>query len=348
MLRCGPRVVGAPRRGDPFDVTNPGGAATEPAVVGIDVGGTKALGVVIDGRGRTIAQEKWPTPRGAAAIIDTLTGLTRALTTRVEASHHVRGVGVGIAGLVDNNGRLRRAPNLGDSDEFAVRDLLEPEVGLPVFVDNDANCAARAELFHGMGQGVAHALLITLGTGIGGGVIVDGRVVRGAAGMAGEPGHMMVDPDGPPCVCGLKGCWERYASGAGLANLGRVAADAGHLSTVLDQIDGDTNALRGEHLTRAARLDNAEARAVLDRFAWWVAVGMANCAALTDPEVIIVGGGLVRDWDLLGPRVTAHLDDLLLARRHRPPIRIEPAVAGEAAGAVGAGVLAATETGILS
>lgn len=316
------------------------------AVVGIDVGGTKSLGLVLDAAGEIVVQEKWPTPRGAHEIVKTLAGLATELVERTAHTHQVRGVGVGIAGLIDRQGRLRRAPNLVGSDEFAVRDLLEPEVAMPVFVDNDANCAARAELHVGVAQGVDHALLITLGTGIGGALIVDGRIDRGAAGMAGEPGHMLVDPTGPRCVCGLTGCWERYASGAGLAHLARQAEAAGKLTAVADDV-GDPAELRGEHVTRAARLGDPEAIAVLDTFARWIAIGMANCAALLDPELIIVGGGLVRDWDLFGNQVEHHLAQVLVAADHRPAIRVEAATAGEAAGALGAAYLAAAETGVV-
>ena len=317
-----------------------------PAVIGVDIGGTKSLGLVLDGDGNVVLEERWPTREGAAAVIDMLEEITDELRGRVGDDLDVRGVGVGVAGLVDSSGRLRKAPNLVDADEFAIRDLLEPRVGMPVMVDNDANCAARAELHVGMAAGVQHALLITLGTGIGGALISQGRVVRGAAGMAGEPGHMLVDPNGPECVCGLKGCWERYASGAGLAYLARQAAAEGRLAAVLAQVDGDEEALRGEHVTRAARLGDADAAAVLDTFAWWVTVGMANCAAMSDPEVIIVGGGLVRDWDLFGPRVARLLGTVLVAAEHRPPIRVEPAQAGEAAGALGAAFLAGEGTGV--
>lgn len=317
-----------------------------PAVVGIDVGGTKSLGLVLDSSGEVVLQEKWPTPKGATEIVDTLAGLTKELVERGADTHHIRGVGVGIAGLVDNEGRLRRAPNLIGSDEFAVRDLLEPEVAMPVFVDNDANCAARAELHVGVAREVSHALLITLGTGIGGALVVNGQIDRGAAGMAGEPGHMMVDPQGPRCVCGQIGCWERYASGAGLAHLARLAAESGALGSVVDEV-GSVAAIRGEHVTRAARLGDSDAAAVLETFARWVAIGMANCCALLDPELIVVGGGLVRDWDLFGERVVAHLDDVLVASAHRPQIRVRAATAGEAAGALGAAFLAAAETGVV-
>ena len=235
-------------------------ASPEPCVIGIDVGGTKSLGVVLDQAGEVVVQEKWPTREGAAAVTEMLADLCRELTERAGPGRRVRGLGVGIAGLVDSMGRLRRAPNLTDADEFAIRDLLEPLVGLPVLVDNDANCAARAELHVGVAVGVRHAVLITLGTGIGGALVVDGRVVRGAAGMAGEPGHMLVDPAGPKCVCGLSGCWERYASGAGLAYLGRQAAGRGDLDGVLATVSGDADRIRGEHVTRAARLGRRPGR----------------------------------------------------------------------------------------
>lgn len=320
-------------------------ARSEPCVIGIDIGGTKCLGVVIDQRGKIIVRQKRPTHQGAAAVTRSLAALARDLIAEAGPNNDVRGVGIGIAGLVDSIGRLRRAPNLVDADEFAVRDLVEPEIGLPVVVDNDANCAARAELAVGVAQGVRHAVLVTLGTGIGGALIADGAVVRGSNGMAGEPGHMMVDPSGPLCVCGLRGCWERYASGAGLVHLARLAADRGELGGVLSST-GSLEALRGEHVTRAARLGDDEAAAVLDTFSWWIAVGIANCAALSDPELIIVGGGLVRDWDLLADRVNGYLAQVLVGARHRPRLRVEPASAGEAAGALGAAMLAATETGV--
>ncbi|MCP4225528.1 MAG: ROK family protein [Actinomycetia bacterium] len=315
-------------------------------VIGIDIGGTKTLGIVIDETGEVLLTERRPTREGASAVTELLAELTLELEDRVGPEREVRGLGVGIAGLVDSMGRLRRAPNLVDADEFAIRDLLEPLVKMPVMVDNDANCAARAELHVGVAVGVSHAVLITLGTGIGGALVVDGKVVRGAAGMAGEPGHMMVDASGPKCVCGLVGCWERYASGAGLAYLGRRAARDGKLAAVCVEAGGSPGAIRGEHITRAARLGDADAAAVLDEFAWWVSVGMANCAVMSDPEMIVVGGGLVRDWDLFGPRVRRYLDEVLLASEHRPAIRVEPAAAGEAAGALGAALLAAKETGL--
>lgn len=320
--------------------------ATTPAVVGIDVGGTKSLGLVIDRDAGILVERRTPTPSGADGVVEMLRETVEALVVAAGPEVAVRGVGVGVAGLVDGRGRLRRAPNLLDADGLEIGERLAPLVALPVVVDNDANCAARAELEVGIARGVRDAVLITLGTGIGGALICQGEVVRGAAGMAGEPGHMIVDPDGPVCVCGGRGCWERYASGAGLAHLAREAAAEGGLDRLVGELRGDLAALRGEDVTRAAREGDAGALAVLDRFARWVAVGLANCAAMSDPELIIVGGGLVRDWDLYGDGVRDHLGQLLVGARHRPPIRIEPAAVGEAAGALGAALLARREVGL--
>jgi glucokinase len=184
---------------------------------------------------------------------------------------------------------------------------------------------------------------VTLGTGIGGAVISDGTVVRGAEGMAGEPGHMLVDPNGPICACGMRGCWESYASGTGLVNLATQAISAGRLSAIVEELEGEVEKITGEHVTSAARKGDEEAIRVIDAYSWWVAVGLANCAALIDPEIIILGGGLIKEWELLGPRVRTAFDQLLIGASQRATVRIEPAAAGELAGAVGAALLAATE-----
>ncbi len=311
---------------------------TAPAVIGIDIGGTKALGVVHDGEGATLAQHRRPTLVGVDSLIDTLESLVEQLAS--SAAAEIGAVGLGIAGLVDLDGRVRRSPNLVEADDFPVGPMLAARLGMPVLVDNDANCAARAEVDGGALQGISHGLLVTLGTGIGGALVCDGNVVRGAGGMAGEPGHMMVDPQGPLCVCGLRGCWERYGSGAGLAHLARQAVADGRLGQLEALVAGDASALRGEHVTQAARSGDPDALGVLDEFSWWVAVGIANCVTLFDPEVVVVGGGLVSEWDLFGSGVRHHTGAVLFGSAHRDAVRIEPAAAGEAAGARGASLLA--------
>ena len=317
-------------------------------VVGVDLGGTKVLGVAARpaAAGRSIASCRVDTPRGGAgvdaAIVEAIAGVVVALDDELVASGAGRAgaVGIGAAGLVDRGGVLRFAPNLPGVVDLDLVGALAPRLARPVVVDNDANCAALAEHALGAAAGSSSSVLVTLGTGIGGGVVVDGVVQRGAFGFAGEPGHMLVDPHGPPCPCGRRGCWERYASGSGLGRLARDAAAAGRADAIVERAGGDAEAVRGEHVTAAASDGEPEARRVLADFAWWVAVGLANLVDLLDPEVVVVGGGLVEAGDLLLDPVREAYAGLVLAHDHRPPARIVAASLGSDAGAVGAALLA--------
>src|SRR5205807_3790376 len=153
--------------------------------------------------------------------------------------------------------------------------------------------------------------LVTLGTGIGGGIVADGRLYRGANGFAGEIGHMVVDPHGPLCPCGQRGCWERFASGSGLGRLGREAAMAGAAPRLVELAGGDAEAVRGEHVTEAAREGDGEARAVMERFAWWGALGLVNLVNAFDPALFVIGGGLVAAGDLLFDPLRSQFSELL-------------------------------------
>lgn len=312
-----------------------------PLVAGLDLGGTKILGRVLDpAEPRTaIAEVRVDTPRGAEAIVGALADVVARLDDAAPAPVDV--VGIGAAGQVDLAGVLRYAPNLPGVIELPVADELGPRVGRPVVVDNDANAATVAEARLGAARGAASAVLVTLGTGIGAGLIVDGGLYRGAAGMAGEPGHMVVDPGGPPCPCGRRGCWERFASGSGLGRLARDAAAAGHADRVVELAGGDAEAVRGEHVTRAALEGDTDAAEVLRQFAWWVALGVANLVNVLDPEVVVIGGGLAQAGDLLLGPVRSAYTGLVLAPDHRPPVRLATAELGSEAGAIGAALLAA-------
>ena len=251
----------------------------------------------------------------------------------------VEGVGVGVPGLVDRGGVLRFAPNLPGVHDLAIKDELESRLGLEVRVDNDATCAAWGERQLGAAKGYDDVLLATLGTGIGGGIVAGGRLLRGANGFAGEIGHMVVDPDGPECPCGQRGCWERFASGRGLGVLGQQAARDGRAAAVVALAGGDPAQVRGEHLTAAAAAGDAEAQAVLVDFAWWVALGLANLANIFDPQAFVLGGGLVEVGELLLGPVRAAFAGLLTGAAHRPDVAIVPATLGEHAGAIGAACL---------
>ena len=307
--------------------------------VGVDVGGTKVQGVALDDRGATVASARRTTPAGAEAVLGQVVAVTREVIAA--AAGPVVAIGVGMPGLVDHRtGKLRFAPNLPGVVELDLRAALEPQFdGLPMIIDNDATCAGVAEWAHGAARSTTDSLFISLGTGIGGGLVMGGRPFRGANGFAGEIGHMVIDPHGPPCPCGKRGCWERFASGSALGRLGREAAQGGRAPGLV-ALAGDDEAVRGEHVVRAAQEGDEPARAVIAEFGWWLALGLANLANAFDPQLFVLGGGLVAAGDLLFAPARAAFAALVEAHEHRPEIGIVAAELGEHAGAIGAAVLA--------
>ena len=224
-----------------------------------------------------------------------------------------------------------------------LRTLLVERLGVEVVIDNDATCALLAESTIGNAQGVRDAVLVTLGTGIGGGVLAGGVIQRGANGFVGEMGHMVVDPEGPDCPCGRRGCWERFASGSALAHFGRVAAAAGDACPPCSKLaGGDPEAVTGEHVTAAARAGDAAALRILDGFGRWVGIGLVNLTNLLDPELFVLGGGLVELRDLIVEPIRHWLGQLLYAPSFRPHPRLEIARLGQRAGAIGAAMLPAS------
>jgi glucokinase len=303
--------------------------------VGIDVGGTKAQAVVLDATGEVIETAQRPTPRGDHS----LEALIEVLFELADEVGHEGSVGVGVPGLVTRRGVLRAAPNLDGVADFAIAELLTQRFGTDVFADNDATCATVAEWLLGAGRGTSDMVLVTLGTGIGGGIVANGALARGHNGFAGEVGHMVIDPSGPLCPCGRRGCWERYASGSGLAMLAREAATGHRLHQVVRHAGGDPQAVRGEHVQAAARDGDPAALAVIDDFSRWVAIGLSNLTNALDPEMFVLGGGLAAASDLYLEPIRRWFGELLYQPHLRPMPRIEFARLGPLAGAVGAALL---------
>ncbi|MDZ7673692.1 MAG: ROK family protein [Acidimicrobiales bacterium] len=308
--------------------------------VGIDVGGTKLLGVLVDDDRATevIRDARRPTPAGPVALVEAIEALVRELEPEPGTP-----VGVGMPGLVGDDDTFRFGPNLPGVEGLSLGTELGGRLGAPVVADNDATCAAVAEFRFGAGAGHRDGILLTIGTGIGGGLVVDGEIRHGAHGFAGEPGHMVVDPAGPRCPCGRRGCWERLASGSGLGRLGRHAAVAGRLPEAVALAGGDAEAVRGEHVVAVARDGSGGAGEVLDDFAWWLALGIANLVDLLDPSIVVLGGGVMDAHDVLLDRIDAAVVDEVIGASRRPVVPIAVARAGERAGAVGAALLAAGE-----
>lgn len=306
---------------------------TGPRRAGIDVGGTKCLGVVLSPEGDVVAEHRLPTPKGPDAIVDTLAEVAHALGS-------FDTLGVGVPGLVTRTGTINASPNLVDVAHFHVGPMLAERLGRPVEVDNDATCATAAEWKLGAARGVDDFAMVTLGTGIGGGIVAGGALLRGVNGFSGEMGHMVVHPDGPPCPCGRRGCWERFASGSGLARLAQEAAVANRLTHVVALAGGEVESVRGEHVQQAAREGDAEALEVIDTFARWVALGLANLTNLLDPALFVLGGGLAASGDLYLAPIQSWFSRLLYSAELRPHPRVVFARMGQYAGAVGAALLA--------
>ena len=304
--------------------------------IGVDVGGTKCLGVAIDGAAQVVAHHRVTTPADGDAVVDAIAGVVMELEREMGTTE---GVGVGVPGLVDRRGVLRFAPNLPGILELAVSDHLQQRLSRPVRVANDASCAVWAEVTAGAARGVSHVLMVTLGTGIGGGLVIDDQLIEGAYGFAGEIGHIAVVPDGLPCPCGQRGCWERYASGSGLARLGQDAAREGRAARVVELAGGEASAIQGEHVTRAAHDGDPDAVGLMEQFGGWLAVGLANLANVLDPACIVIGGGLAECGEALLAPTRGAFSRLLEGVHHRPEIPVVAAALGERAGAIGAALL---------
>jgi len=331
-------------------VTPDGGPTAADVTYGIDIGGTKVLGIALSRAGDVVAEARVATPRGtrnivgshvAAAVAQVIADLDRTLAVPTLVP-----VGVGAPGMVDRQGRLCFAPNLPQAQGVDWNELIGDQLpGRTVLIENDANFAVLAEHRIGAARGYDHVVMVTLGTGIGGGLVLDGRVQVGSAGFAGEIGHMVVDPAGPPCPCGRRGCWERFASGAGLGVLAREAALAGRLGEVVRLAGGDAETVRGEDVSAAAAVGDPAAQQVIRQVGGWIGFGLANLAAVLDPQCFVLGGGVVQAGDLLIESAREAYAELVEGGDRRPSTAIVPAAFGERAGAVG-GALAVRQGGL--
>ena len=307
--------------------------------LGVDIGGTKIAAGVVDDDGKILTRTRRRTPsRDLDAVENIVVDAINDLAKR----HAIEAVGVGAAGFVDRGrSKVLLAPNLGWTDAN-LRLALEAATDLPVVIENDANAAAWGEREYGGGQGASDMIAVTVGTGIGGGLILDGALYRGRHGLAAEIGHMAVEPDGRKCACGQRGCWEQYASGNALVREARaLAADRrAEAEILLDLGDGTPEGVQGAHVTEAARAGDAVA---LEAFAFtgtWLGRGMATLAALLDPEVFVIGGGVSEAGDLLFVPARQAFLEFLSGREARPVPAVRLAKLGNDAGIVGAAALA--------
>lgn len=338
--------------------------------IGIDLGGTNARGCVMDERGQVVRRRTVPTraSEGLEAVLARLVGLAGDLLTAAGVVRdQVRAVGLGVPGpLSRSRGIVFSAPNLPGWVDVPLRERFSTALGLPCVLENDANAAAYGEFVAGAGRGVRDMVMLTLGTGIGGGIILDGQLWRGRFDNAGEIGHTIVQPDGEPCPCGQRGCLERYASASAIARLARQAIEAGEDSSLsggfaaragkadrraTDAAPGagspdsapdrafPSAAITAVEVERAAAAGDALAGRIWDQTCRWLAIACVNLQHILNPELIVLAGGLSGAGEHLLAGVRAHFERLSWRIAPDAP-RIELAQLGPDAGAIGAAALA--------
>lgn len=308
--------------------------------IGIDIGGTKVAAGVVDEAGNLLNRLQQPSPtKTPQDVEDVIVACVNQLRREFP---EVASVGVGAAGWVDREQAIIRfSPHLAWRNE-PLRDQLAQRIELPVLIDNDANAAAWAEFRFGAGRGADVMVCTTLGTGIGGAMIINGELFRGQYGMAGEWGHMTIIPDGHWCPCGNRGCWEQYASGNALVRDARalLAEGSPHAAALTERVGRDPTRLTGPDITAAAVAGDAMAANLIADVGMWLGRGLANLAAALDPEIFVIGGGVSEAGELLLVPARAAFERTLTGRGFRQSARIVAAELRNDAGLIGAADLA--------
>jgi glucokinase len=305
--------------------------------IGVDLGGTQLRAVLIDSTGQILAFERTDTAveLGVAGVLEQIETLIEGVAGGIDRAL-LRGVGFGAPGPIDPvEGILFSPPNLPGWSNVPLKSILQQRTGLPIRVGNDANVAALGEWRFGLGRGCQHFVYVTISTGIGGGVIAEGRLLLGRKGIAGEVGHMTIQTDGPVCGCGNLGCWEAVASGTALARFAAAALDRGRSSRILELAAGAP--IEGWHVAAAAAQGDELAGMLIHREAELIGVGLVNLLHLYAPEQIALGGGVTKSWALMEGHVRR-----VVAERAMPPYRDTPiglATLGDKVGVLGAAAL---------
>ncbi len=319
------------------------GGKGKSVVAAVDLGGTTFTVGMLDRAGEALTSASYDTPRSheeplaLGAAVAAVQGLLEKAAVKPE---RLVAVGLGIPGPVDpETGVIKQCPNLPELDGIAAVEMLEGEFGVPVFLGNDAFCATLAELRYGAGRDVENLVMLTLGTGVGGGIALDNKVRRGPRQIMGEVGHLIVDPNGPKCGCGNHGCLEAIVGRDGIVDRALRLLEQGRKSILEDQVGSDHDKLTPKLIAEAAQAGDELARQVVQDTGYYVGVALCDCIVLTDPDLILIGGGIAAAGDLL-------FDTIRRTVRHRSRIsgfdvaKIIPAELGNKAGMYGAAAMA--------
>ncbi|MCL1800551.1 MAG: ROK family glucokinase [Promicromonosporaceae bacterium] len=309
--------------------------------IGVDIGGTKIAIGVVDESGKILKQVRVATKATDPASIDEAIATA---SNELMKEYEIGAIGIAAAGFVSSDREtVNFGPNIGWRDSplaAKVRALLDHDV--PIIVENDANAAGWAEFKFGAGHGTSDMLMLTVGTGLGGAIIVGGELIRGKWGAAAEVGHMQIVPHGHTCGCGHEGCWEQYASGSALTKHARraVIARPDRAGELIARAGGVGERIKGPHVTAAAEAGDELAKEIFAELGHWIGHGSASVAALLDPEVIVVGGGVAEVGELIMESAREGFKDRLSALGHRPIAEFRVAETGNDAGLIGAADLA--------
>ncbi len=320
-------------------------------VLGVDLGGTKILTAVTNSQGKMLSRDHNITPaqKGHEAVIQSiLESAHRALEQADVAISELTAVGIGAPGLSNpETGIIFTSPNLPGWRGIPLRDIMQEKLGKKTFLINDANAAALGEFYFGAARGARNFIYITLSTGIGGGIVVDGEIYSGAIGAAGEVGHMTIDDDGPICNCGNRGCWETLASGTALAREARRRIKEGVTTSILEYAGGDVEKVTAQVIHSAAEQGDSLAEELIARTGYYVGVGLVNLINIFNPELIIIGGGLSNIGDMLLKPAFKVAEERAYKEAFRA-VRFASAGLGRNSGVLGAAAFALREVRKLS
>ena len=279
------------------------GDNTDDLILGVDLGGSKILTAVVNSQGDILSSNESTTraTEGHEAVIQSIVDSShRVLKQAGVAISELIAIGIGAPGLSNpETGILFTSPNLPGWRNVPLKDIMQERMGKKTFVINDANAAAMGELYFGAARGARNFVYITLSTGIGGGIVIDGKIYSGAIGGAGEVGHMTIDDEGPICNCGSRGCWETLASGTALAKEARRRIKEGVRTSILEYVEGDVEKVTAQVIHSAAEQGDSLAKELIARTGYYVGVGLANVINIFNPELIVIGGGLSNIGDML-------------------------------------------------
>jgi glucokinase len=308
-------------------------------ILGVDLGGTKIAAAIATTQGQIVARGRSPTPAqaGPDAVINSIcTTINEVLAAKELRSSQLSGIGIAAAGVIDSaNGKVIFSPNLPSFHEVPLQKTIEQQFSIPTYLGNDATLSALGEWRFGVGKKVANLLYITVSTGIGGGIIADGKLYTGACGSAGEVGHMTIDVNGPRCRCGNVGCWEALASGTALAREAVRRVTEGARTSIVELVGGDVSKIDAKVVGLAAKQGDELAHELVSRLGYYFGVGLANLVNIFNPELILIGGGVAKMGDLLLQPAIKVVKERAFSTSANA-VEIKPAILGDDSGILGA------------